>query len=307
MKVTAKEMVGGHPVLEVRRMLRRAADGMSVELVCELLKIDEKAATSFIAALEGDGYIERQPNDEGWWRTTVKGNALTMASAAPPLQRPAADKLLLEFLTRVEQVRDEPNWCFKVDRVILFGSYLSSAPTLGDVDIAIALRRTHTDAKVQEEAERRRRDEAVKAGRRFSNMVEQVCWPEIEVKLFLKDRQRLSLHDLRMDGPVVDAGPHALLFSDERIRREAIPLLNDWSDERSRAVRGAAMAAKAMRASKRDAANRRKLEREQAEIEAKVNAFKLMSVEELRLHAREIQAIAARYDAIAASVARRVR
>ena len=59
MRVTAKEMVAGHPVLEVRRMFRRVAEAMSVDLVGKLLNIEEKTATSLGAALEADGYVER--------------------------------------------------------------------------------------------------------------------------------------------------------------------------------------------------------------------------------------------------------
>ena len=63
-----------------------------------------------------------------------------MASAALPMSRTAADKLLVELLGRVESVRDNPKWCFNVDRVILLGGYISTAITVGDIDIGLALR-----------------------------------------------------------------------------------------------------------------------------------------------------------------------
>lgn len=300
MKIRVKDTIGGHPALDVRRLLRRFSEGMSVGVVRDAMEIDEGTATDLLGALEADGLVERLPGAEISWRTTIKGNALAMASAAAPLRRGAADKMLLEFLARVEQIRDESRWCFRVGRAVVFGSYLSDAPALGDVDVAIELRKAHSDPTEQEAAEDRSRDEAEQSGRNFPTFFDRLFWPEREVRMFLKARSRLSLHDIRTDAPVVEAGPHVAIYADERVCRSALPLLGDWSSERSRAIREGALATKESRTSKRKVAQLKQAAKEQEEILAKLRHFKAMSPEEKQLHADEIDEFVAqirrRYD-----------
>jgi hypothetical protein len=102
-------------------------------------------------------------------------------------------------------------------------------------------------------------------------MVDHVCWPETEVRRFLKTR-RLSLHDFRNDARIVEAGPHVTIYADEGVCRGALPLLNDWSDERSRALSETATN-KDLRAKRSQLVATRKLEKRQKEILAKLQRF----------------------------------
>jgi hypothetical protein len=290
MRIDSKNVIAGYEALKVRALLRRTAGMVSIPFTCRVMHSDEEAARALIGALEQAGYIEKDPRGHDW-SVTVKGSAFAMASAGPALKRATADKILLEFLSRVEQLRDEPHWCFKVERVVLFGSYLSDAPTLGDVDVAISLRRAHADPKIQEAAKEQRRTDAQNAGRDFQTFFARLYWPENEVRQLLSAR-RLSLHDLVGDLPVVEAGAHVTIYEDERVRHNSIPILAGWSNERSALLRETAHARKAVAAEKRKAVALRKSIKEKEEILAQVERLKAMSTEELDQHRDEIKRLA---------------
>jgi hypothetical protein len=293
MRIDAKEMVCGFPPLEVRRLLRRADGFLSIDFACQVLDVDARTTISLIHELESSGYIEKDPGERGWWRTTVKGSALTMASAALPLRRATADKLLLQFLARVEELRDDHQWCYVVDRAVLFGSYLSTKATLGDVDIGVALRRRHQDAEAHKSAEEHRRKIATDAGRQFINFSARLYWPRTEVGLFLKAK-RLSLHEIEVDASIIEAGPHVTVYTDGSVCRAAIPLLGDWSTEKSQKLVRMVSITRELQAAKRKNAALTKKVKEGQDILAQVQTYERMSAEERAHHQDDIEELAVR-------------
>ncbi len=228
MRIKAKDTLFGYPVLRIRRLLRRAMHGISPQTIERDLGIDGKAAATVLKQLVAGKYVEKIERRNGGWRTTIKGNAFAIASASAPIQRSTAERLLIEFLCRVEQLRDEPKWLFKVKTAVLFGSFLSDSTTLGDIDVALTMRPANEDRAVQEGAETQCRRAAEQAGRRFSNYVDYLFWPEHEVKRFLRSRRRISIHDPRSDGPIIEAGRHVTIYADEFVVEGSIPLLATW-------------------------------------------------------------------------------
>jgi len=158
-------------------------------------------AKNLIQALEKEGFLERDLETEthyknkiwakdGVWKNTIRGNALAQAPAKT-ISRRKAEELVQEFLKRVKTVNENGPYLYCVKRAAVFGSFLGDSPVLGDVDIAVEIsRKPYPNNKEYETkaAERRR-------GRRFSNIVEEIAWPHIEVEKFLRSRQRISLHD----------------------------------------------------------------------------------------------------------------
>lgn len=91
-----------------------------------------------------------------------------------------------------------------------------SGPYINDVDLALRLVRREADYDEHKVLARRRIREAQAAGRQFSNIVDQMFWPNHEVRLFLKSRsQVLSLHDLDDDEGVIMASPHKTIYEDK--------------------------------------------------------------------------------------------
>src|SRR5712692_8582635 len=139
------------------------------------------------------------------YETTIQGNALGMAKAGKPVKRASAGSVLRELLGRVKAINDRQDLAHRVESVVVFGSYLSDAQRLNDLDIAVELRPRSSDDATWERLRKASLERAHAAGRRFRNVVEQVGWPQLEVLAILNSRSRtISLCEwqslLRMEG-----------------------------------------------------------------------------------------------------------
>ena len=115
--------------------------------------------------------------------------------AARPLIRSTAERKLSEFMERVRQVNITGRFAFRVRKVVVFGSYLTDSPRLGDIDIAVELVAREEDCQKQRALEDAHISYARSKARRFRNILAEVYWPRDEVGLFLKSRARaISLH-----------------------------------------------------------------------------------------------------------------
>lgn len=186
-----------------------------------------KEAARFHDQLARLGFIETTRGDKRQWQTTAKGSALCMASAAPPITRARAEQMLQGLLDRVQQIIRDPQYLLRVTRLAVFGSYLSDATLLGDLDVLIELTRRIADADEHMRRSHEYSSEAARAGRRFSDHPDFLVWPETEIKQILRARQRISLHDWSQ----VD-----VLLSSGAVIRE-LPLGSSSSSGRSRGRR----------------------------------------------------------------------
>jgi predicted nucleotidyltransferase len=158
-------------------------------LVTELLKL---------------GYVEvaRNLGEGPWYRLTVAGGTFALASAARPLRLATARRELEEFLNRVHIVNDSDYFLFRVRKALVFGSYLRGEERLNDIDVAVELVHRETDSKRRRAANQKRVEEALRKGRRFNNLTEELSWPQQEVILYLKARSRaIALH--ATDDPIL--------------------------------------------------------------------------------------------------------
>jgi predicted nucleotidyltransferase len=145
----------------------------------------------------------------------MAGNALAHATAALPISRAHADRQLKEFLARVETVNADESWPHRIGKVVLFGSYLSSQESVGDIDLAIRLERRAVFADHWPEAVLARADAATRQGRRFRGFLDRLAWAEKEVKQYLRGGKRvLSLHDWTTEEPWLQHAPHRVLFEE---------------------------------------------------------------------------------------------
>ena len=101
----------------------------------------------------------------------------------------------------------------RVERAIVFGSYLSDVDRLGDLDVAIEWQRREMDFDKHDEANRNRVIEEMGKGRHFANFIEQLDWWRWEATLFLRNRKRgLSIHDYASEKQVIESGPYRVVF-----------------------------------------------------------------------------------------------
>ncbi|MFI6362278.1 nucleotidyltransferase domain-containing protein [Nocardia sp. NPDC050630] len=156
--------------------------------------------------------------NEDQYCMTVLGGAFANASAARPVKRATAEKVLAEFMDRVRTVNADPYSVWTVQKVVLFGSMLNELKeTVGDVDLAV-LYRNHHD----------RRDDAEQTGHlKYKDWTMTPVDPagqykfEADIKRFLRSRSRtLSVGSLgsglQEDGTIcgLPAGstPHRVIF-----------------------------------------------------------------------------------------------
>jgi hypothetical protein len=155
------------------------------------------ASADLVNRLEDEGlievapaglWVERRDADDPsqvGWRTTIKGNALAKARIGRPMTREKAQHLRDGLLRRVVEVNEDEARLFWINRVGLFGSFANPAiPEVGDVDVLVFASPRFAD----DEQFRRERAFSRASGRSFSNLVEELSFPQMELCRFLKAR-----------------------------------------------------------------------------------------------------------------------
>jgi predicted nucleotidyltransferase len=99
-------------------------------------------------------------------------------------------------MTRLDRFNARAEYVYGVKSAVLFGSMLSDAERLGDVDIAIELEAKMADEAVFNKLCDARRKLAMRRGKCFRSTVDWAYWPRMEVFSVLRARSRaLSLHE----------------------------------------------------------------------------------------------------------------
>lgn len=213
MRITSKGIIAGMPALQARHYLKKmGTSGRAEWWLARNAKVAPKEAYKHLRALAKHGLSEVvEENGVRYWTATMEGRRVALASAALPLSRDTAKKKLREFLDRVRTVEKNDEFVYRVKRAIVFGSYLSDAQKLSDIDIAVELVPRYSGDEF-----RLRHSRSIKAaekrGRAFRDWFEGLCWPQNEVFLFLKSRSRsLSLHGI--EDPAWSASKHKVIYS----------------------------------------------------------------------------------------------
>ena len=149
------------------------------------------------------------------WEATEKGRALAMATAAKPLRRETAEKLIADVVERARMINRDSSLAYRVRLLAVFGSALTSTERPNDVDIACKLAPRFAGEK-QEILE----DERRASRGSFINTFEWAAWPKLEVLKKLKSRSRgLSIQDFGIS--TLERIDHKLVFSDDKGRHRA--------------------------------------------------------------------------------------
>lgn len=198
MRIDPRSSIAGQSSIKMRKFLKKMHSlSWRIDVVRKEFRVSEEGAAQIVNDLLNLGYVERDKDisSEACWKTTLLGNAFGLASAAKPIRRKTAEGCLHEFMERVKQVNKDPYYLHKVTKVFLFGSYLSEADVVNDVDVAVALESKEPETKKRERIEMKRIEQVEKKGRRFPTIIDRVSWPQEEVILYLKSRSRvISLH-----------------------------------------------------------------------------------------------------------------
>ena len=216
MRIDPKGAIAGYPAVLVRDTLRR----LRVHLDWNIARLESVAGFSgpksraFIRAMVSAGLIERVGS--GCWSVTRAGQTVSSATAAARVTRATGERALREFMARVDRVNHDRNYLGKVIAVVLFGSMVKpDVDRPSDVDIAVEIVPKEADRELAREKNERRAQELEAKGHYFRGLLDRhVCWYR-EVFTHLKGRSRvISLVDLRVEGEIVWAAPHQILYSE---------------------------------------------------------------------------------------------
>ena len=182
------DTISGLPITKVRAFFRHLASwhqhSFDLPGLQRQFALDKESAQVLASALKNQGYIEA--SGKGAYKFSVKGEALVRACAAGSISRKTAERALAGLLERAEQYNSDKNKILTIEAIVIFGSFLSSKEKLGDLDIAVKCR----DRKLNDDRAATALAYAERSGRRFSNFVECICWPNTEVCQILKARKR---------------------------------------------------------------------------------------------------------------------
>ena len=212
MNINPKETMFGLPILKVREVLCHAikerlwGDSRKkvIGKVALILKEPTLIAKELVNQLTEENYIvwvkKKFPEGIQYELTaTEKGRRFGIAKATAPITRAKANELLQNLIERAKSINENPEFVFFVQRIEVFGSYLTDKELLGDLDVGVKLDRRYK-GRLFTQHNQQRIEMAKSCGRSFNNSTDQLNWPYLEVILMLKARKRgLSIHDINED------------------------------------------------------------------------------------------------------------
>jgi predicted nucleotidyltransferase len=185
------EQIAGFPIIQVRNALRRIWI-FDVRDIATSLNTTDKRAAEVIRELHTRGWC-RDTGHQSNWELTDAGMQFINASATSPISRQRAETLLSTVIERAtEFVEQYPAWPICLKRVAVFGSALSDAAVLGDLDIAIDIEKAAEPDfdSAMNEARERAEAEGFKPRSKF----ERIVLPE----LFLHRKLRGANHSISL-------------------------------------------------------------------------------------------------------------
>lgn len=225
MKITSDQLIADYPALQVRNFIRRYRfTYFQPSEAEEGLNLRSTEAERFIRNMIDLGYLSvanlHGAVDGPAYEVTRQGQKLASASAARPITRKTAERLLQEFMNRVWRANDKKMFAYRIESVVLFGSMLSDKERLGDIDIALELQPITTNQEEFQKLYQARYRFSYGPRRKLGSDFEKAAWPMLEVHFFLKNYSRsFSLHALDDLGALEGVHYHILLGERSRLKK----------------------------------------------------------------------------------------
>ncbi|HSS20977.1 MAG TPA: hypothetical protein VLL54_12955 [Pyrinomonadaceae bacterium] len=215
MRPIANQEMSGYSLLEIGKFMREMADSCwKSSLLAARFKIEQKAAAKLVRVMILNGLVAKvypQSNCREY-EVTSKGFALGKATAGPPLKRVTAERLVAEFLERVENVNNDPDFLCSIDEVVAFGSFITNDPTPSEIDLAV-MYITRVDPGSWSDLSTQRVESARARGRKFRSTSEEIAWPVKEIEIQLSGRAKaLHIRDFNKDREFIESVPHQLIY-----------------------------------------------------------------------------------------------
>jgi len=106
MRIYRNQKINKTPILKIRNFFtilqRCRTDTFTLQEVCKFFEIHNHQANSLLKDLKEQGFIEKNSFD--YYKTTLKGAALRNERGVPPIKRVKTDKIVNDFMQRVEEI-----------------------------------------------------------------------------------------------------------------------------------------------------------------------------------------------------------
>jgi len=197
MRINSKDKICGFPILKIRDLLKQYKSH-NTETIVHFLSISKTQAKDVLKNLTLQGYLEIVKNDKQIsHQNTIKGNSLAMGKAIASLSKVRANNLFGEFMDRVKEVNHNETYLFKIDRVLLFGSFLLDLEFVNDIDIAIEITRKEFADETWEAKDKAKVREAANKSVRFDSFISELLYSYNEVIKFLRAKSSyISIHTM---------------------------------------------------------------------------------------------------------------
>jgi hypothetical protein len=144
MKIDRNAVVAGQPVRKVRDLLRwLGTAGLAVAGFAERLAIPEAEAERWLAGMLELGLLEPSGaavDGAQYYRVTRDGAQLAAAVFLKRIARAKGERIIADLLDRADIINADPDLLYRVATIDVFGSYITDAPELGDLDLVLTLK-----------------------------------------------------------------------------------------------------------------------------------------------------------------------
>jgi hypothetical protein len=190
MKIDGTKTIGGVPLIKVRDLLRYMGAGtMDGERIMTRDSIVRRAGLDIADELVDEGLLQVcEKNRDGgpWYEITDAAPRLANAKMLKRINRSKADFYVAELLRRADEINANHELLCRVKRITAFGSYITDAADLGDIDIAVKL-----EFKLPSEQRAEANKARAEASRRLNlSLLDRLSFGESEVKHLLRGRNR---------------------------------------------------------------------------------------------------------------------
>lgn len=143
MRIVPGQTIAGRSASDLKAVIRLAYpnDYFETPRVAAELMLAEPAVSRYLMALEAEGYLsflDTRANVDRWEPTRL-GRRLAATPIRHAIPRARAEKALAAAIAAAREVNADPQYAYDVTRIVVFGSYLTDAAEVGDVDISFDL------------------------------------------------------------------------------------------------------------------------------------------------------------------------
>lgn len=215
MWIDSKQEIAGVNILAIRNYLANTILVNNNHL-CQFFSNHTAHPEKIFEFLLKEKYLEEKPSYDSGHLPTELGSRFANAMAAKPIKRKTAEKAIANLIARAKEINKSSKYLCRVEKMTVFGSYLSDKTVLNDVDVEVIIENKF-NLETRKQIYDIRMEHAERSGRVFNSFGSRIGWIKDEVYLKLKNRSRtLHLTTEMPDTIKSDPNNYIVIFHDEQ-------------------------------------------------------------------------------------------